>query len=53
MAHPIKCCSSCNYYNRTYKLCKVDNSQIIGNTYITTLCKQYDINSKYLPINNR
>lgn len=47
-----KTCSNCLYYNTTYKRCKCDNSDIIGSTHITTNCKNYQINPKYLKYRN-
>lgn len=38
-----KCCSNCLYYQRTYKKCKMDQSNIIGNTYTETTCKYFNL----------
>lgn len=38
-----KCCSNCLYYQRTYKMCKCDQSNIVGNTYTETTCKYFNL----------
>ena len=40
-------CSCCRKYDRTRKICKADNSTIIGNTHLQTNCKNYSFDGNF------